>query len=361
MATYYIACGGTGGHFFPGVALAEKLKERGHTVCLYISKKEIDAKMAAAYPEFHSTTLDVIGWQGFSKIISFTSKFFRSYRFCKKELIQSKPKAVIGMGGFISAPPLLAARSIGLFTALHESNAIPGRVTRKLAGKVARVYLGFKKCASYLPNASTRFVGTPLRPHLNRVERAQAATSLGLNSQLKTITVMGGSQGAEGLNHLTCEALKQIAPDYKNEWQIIHLTGSRDEEKVRACYESCGFQAKVMAFSDAMAEIYSLSDFIISRSGASSLNEISFYRLPSILIPYPVAADDHQRVNASFFLEEGASFLLDEKKTSSHELASKIATLMKEEPFRQSMGQKAGRLFVSNATDQIVEELEHAA
>ena len=360
MDTYYIACGGTGGHFFPGIALAEKLMNRGHRVCLYISKKPIDASMAAAYPQFESTMLSVMGWQGFSKVVSFIWKFYQSYRFCKRQLAQSKPKAVIGMGGFLSAPPLLAARSLGIFTALHESNAIPGRVTRWLAHRVKRVFLGFKACANFLPNTSTRVVGTPLRPDLKRIDRTQATATLGLSNRLKTIAVMGGSQGAEGLNRLVCDALKKLAPTYLDQWQVIHLTGSRDEEVVRTCYASCELNAKVAAFSDAMAEVYSLSDLIISRSGASSLNEISFYALPSILIPYPSAADDHQRINASVFSEKGAAILLDEKKSESQKLADLLEALMKDESRRQSMARQAASLFTKDAADQIIQELEHA-
>ncbi len=190
------------------------------------------------------------------------------------------------MGGFTSAIPLLLGRQLQLPTLIHESNAIPGRVTKLIAPWVNKTLLGFESCANYLRRAHCVVTGTPVRRGLARIDRAVAAEKFGLNPALPIVLIMGGSQGAHGINQLVLKTLPLWHTD-REEVQFIHLTGQADANIAEINYRRQRLTAVVEAFSTEMEHFYSLADVVISRSGAASLTELSHYGLPSVLIPYP--------------------------------------------------------------------------
>src|SRR3954467_12359184 len=259
-----IACGGTGGHLFPGLAVAEVLRSRGHEVLLFVSEKEIDSLAMSGREEFRFEKLPSIGLPSlFSpKIFGFAGGFAESLRLCRGIYRRFKPHAVLGMGGFTSTAPVLAGKMRGVPTFIHESNAIPGKANRLTARMVRAVLLGFKECAPFFSNARTEVTGTPIRRELQPMDQKAARQKLGLREDLTTLLVMGGSQGASGINQSVIKSL----PFLQNlPIQVIHLAGARDERLVADNYQREKIPAYVRAVHHAMEEVYRARDFGLAR------------------------------------------------------------------------------------------------
>src|SRR5438552_11775694 len=207
-----IACGGTGGHLFPGIAVAEVLQNRGHEVMLLVSEKDIDAVALSGRTNFQVEKLPTVGLPSlFSPaFFGFTRRFIESLSLCRSIYRKFNPHLVLGMGGFTSTAPVLAGRMRGLPTFLHESNAVPGKANRYTARLVRAVLLGFKECAAFFPKVHTEFTGTPIRSSLRPVDRGTAREKLGLRNDLTTLLVMGGSQGASGINQAVIQSLPAL-------------------------------------------------------------------------------------------------------------------------------------------------------
>jgi UDP-N-acetylglucosamine--N-acetylmuramyl-(pentapeptide) pyrophosphoryl-undecaprenol N-acetylglucosamine transferase len=354
-----IACGGTGGHLFPGLAVAEELRLRGHDTLLLVSAKQIDAVALQGAKDQQSHALPGIGWPGFlsPRVFKFGMSLFNSWRECGQVYRDFQPTAVVGMGGFTSAIPLLLGRHLHLPTLIHESNAIPGRVTRMIAPWVNKTLLGFEGCANYLRRGHCVVTGTPVRRGLERIDRAVAAEKFGLDPALPIVLVMGGSQGAHGINQLILKTLPMWHGN-REEVQFIHLTGPADANIAEINYRRQRLTAVVQAFSTEMEHFYSLADVVISRSGAASLTELSHYGLPSVLIPYPAAADDHQTFNARIFEQAGAARVLVESKASP-EMLHQVVTDILTDPSKKSAMVAATRGLAGNdAAKRVAEEIE---
>jgi len=358
MATIGIACGGTGGHLYPGLAVAEKLEEAGHRIRLYVSNKEIDRTVLKHYAQFPSVALPTIGWPGLGPAaLRFCRKFYQAYRLSVGEIREHRLSAVLGMGGFTSAPLLLCASRRRIPTLLHESNAIPGKVTRMLATQSDRVLLGFSECSQYLNKSDCRITGTPVRSTLQRLSRADAAAHWDLHPERLTVTVIGGSQGASGLNHLIIQCLPDLAK-WRDRIQMIHQTGPRDVEKVEESYRKAGIPARVFAFCERMEMIYSMSDIMVARSGAASLTEISCYGLPSILVPYPHAAEDHQVFNARIFEKAGAAYMIRETAPGQEEFKACLDRWILDPELRAAAAGKSLALGKIDAAERVAREVQ---
>jgi len=357
---FVIAAGGTGGHLFPGLAVGEVLLARGHEVMLLISEKEIDAVATRGRNEFRIEKLTGIGMPKiFSPaIFGFALRFWKGLRRCKAIFREWRPAAVLGMGGFTSTAPILAGRSRKVPTFVHESNAIPGRANRLNARYVTKVLLGFEDCAHHFQKSKCEVTGTPLRSALTRpMDKAAALAALGLEPGRTTLLVMGGSQGAHGINN----AVSNAAPKLKSySWQVIHLAGAQDEQAMRAAYAREGVPAVVAAFHHRMEEAYGASDLAIARSGAASLAELSHFGLPAILVPYPFAADDHQTANARIFENAGAGVLVKESDATPELLSEKIAALIGATDRLVAMSKKSRNLALNNAAERVADVLLHS-
>ena len=356
-----IACGGTGGHLFPGLAVAETLHERGHEVLLFVSEKEIDTTALRDHPEFRAEKLPSIGMP--SNIVSpafvgFIRRFWESYSQCKKIYRKFRPSVVLGMGGFTSTAPILAARMKGLPCFVHESNTIPGRANRLASKFATSVLIGFEESRQRFPSANCINTGTPVRRNLgNPLERADAMKVFGLDPSRQTLLVTGGSQGASGINQLLFKSAPILAG---SGIQIIHLTGKNDDRLAAANYQRDDIPHYVAPFHHRMEEAYSASDLVISRAGASSLSEISKFGLPSILIPYPFATDDHQKANAEIYSQAGAAELVAEKEASPETFANLIATLLKDSGKRDKMSAMARKIAPGAAASNVADVMEKA-
>jgi UDP-N-acetylglucosamine--N-acetylmuramyl-(pentapeptide) pyrophosphoryl-undecaprenol N-acetylglucosamine transferase len=348
-----IACGGTGGHLFPGIAVAEKLLQRNCAVTLMISPKEVDQQAVKNISGMNLVTLPAVGLQRGAEL-AFLRGFGQSWRASRKSFKSSPPNAVIAMGGFTSAPPVLAAKTCGARTFLHESNTIPGRANRWLSRVVNRAFVGFPSAASRLKNSHVTVTGTPVRPCFRPRDPRACRLQLGLDPARPMVLVVGGSQGATGINQMVREALpaiSAIAPHL----QWFHLAGPNDAEDLKATYGSLNLSAVVHPFFDEMDLALGAASAAVSRAGASSLAELAAMRVPSVLVPYPVATDDHQRHNALAFVETGAARLLEQKHGSPEILARTLLELIENPAVREQM-QKALALWQTpNAADEIAQ------
>lgn len=368
---FFIACGGTGGHLFPGLAVAETLHERGHEVLLLVSEKEIDTVALRDHPEFRTEKLPSIGMPSVLSpaFARFLKRGWESFTTCRQLYSRYQPAAVLGMGGFTSAAPLLAARLKKIPCFLHESNAIAGRANRLAARWTDTVLLGLKSCEASFPGRHCIVTGTPVRRDLmTPLSKGEARAAFGLRPDLPTLLVMGGSQGAAGINQLLFRSapfLKERRADFQGKEdpsvQIIHLTGERDDNLAAINYQREGITAHVSPFHHRMAEAYAAADLVVSRAGAASLSELSHFSLPSVLIPFPFAADHHQHRNAESFRDAGAAELLEEKSADPESFALLIRNLLADDRRRDRMAVAASGVLPQGAAELVADVLEKAA
>jgi UDP-N-acetylglucosamine--N-acetylmuramyl-(pentapeptide) pyrophosphoryl-undecaprenol N-acetylglucosamine transferase len=330
-----IACGGTGGHLFPGIAIGQQLLRRKCEITLIISEKEVDNRAVRDVSDMWVVTLPTIGLTG-RNYLPFASKFLKSFLAAKKLFKARPPRAVLAMGGFTAAPPVVAAKLSGIPTFLHESNAVPGRANRMLANIVKRVFVGFDQAASQFPRCEVSVFGTPIRPQFTLRDAGAARAKLELAPERPTLLVTGGSQGASAVNDLILKSLPHLTR-LLPEFQYVHFTGTKDEDRVRQAYASAGAKAVVKAFYHEMDVALSAATVAISRAGSSSLAEIAALRIPSILIPYPEAIDDHQLINAREYEQTGAARVLEQAAATPEDLGQLIVTLAKNQAVRQSL------------------------
>lgn len=354
---FAIAAGGTGGHLFPGLAVGEVFLGRGHGVMLIVSEKEIDAVATQGRTGFRIEKVPGVGLQGKSPaaLVKFALKFRAGIAQCRKLLAEFQPSAVLGMGGFTSTAPILAGRKLRVPTFIHESNAIPGKAS-KLNGRLAtRVLVGFEECAQHFPAGKCEVTGTPIRQSLvERVEKPAALAAFSLTPERKTLLVMGGSQGARGLNRALANALPQLR-EYPV--QVIHLTGRDDEQTMRESYAAAGIPAFVAAFHHRMEQAYSAADLAIARSGAASLTELSHFALPGILVPLPTAAEDHQTLNARIFERAGAAVLMPQGEITGETLGAKLRWLLDDPARLAEMSQRSAALAPRNAAERVADTI----
>jgi UDP-N-acetylglucosamine--N-acetylmuramyl-(pentapeptide) pyrophosphoryl-undecaprenol N-acetylglucosamine transferase len=354
-----IACGGTGGHLFPGIAVAEELKKRGCKIALLISPKEIDQQAVKSATGFEIFTLPAVGLQN-RNYFSFALSFWKSFRAARNIFKKQKPDAVLAMGGFTSAPPILAARKFCAKTFLHESNTIPGRANRFLAKFVDEAFVGFPETESRLRVKKISITGTPVRPQFSvgrdsvEPKLSQCRTALGLDLNLPTVLVVGGSQGASGLNQMILSALPLLA---EKNWQWLHLTGANDFKKVKAAYAAKNLKAIVKPFLAEMDLALGAATACVSRSGASSLVEIAAMRLPSLLVPFPAAADNHQFFNAQAFKKTGAAKLLEQKDSAPEKVTEILTELVEDNVARSEIQNAVAQWHLPRAAEQIAENI----
>lgn len=346
-----IACGGTGGHLFPGMAVAEELTRRSCKVLLLISPKEVDQRAVKAARGIEVRTLPAIGLAR-GQFFRFLLGFRRSYRAAKQVFGEIPPRAVLAMGGFTSAPAILAGKHLGARTFLHESNTIPGRANRWLARWVDQIFVGFPSCAKRFHNPRVLVTGTPVRPEFRPGDIAQCRQRLGLDPARPVVLVVGGSQGASGLNRSVTAALPilvRVAP----EWQWVHLTGERDQETVRQAYQQAGAKAMVLPFCAEMHQVLGAATAAVSRAGASALSELAALRVPALLVPFPAATDDHQWHNAQAFADSGAARLLPESAATPEHLVQQLREIVESDVVRSQMQNSLSHWHAPQAAEEV--------
>ncbi|MDX1951559.1 MAG: undecaprenyldiphospho-muramoylpentapeptide beta-N-acetylglucosaminyltransferase [Verrucomicrobiota bacterium] len=351
-----IACGGTGGHLFPGLAIAEEFLNDQCTVTAIISEKEIDQQGIGSSDEIQVISLPSVALTkgGYFK---FASGFWKSLLQVRREFIQFKPDAVLAMGGFTSAPPIVAGKMAGAKTFLHEANSIPGRANRLLAPYVVKVFTGFPGTGPLLNcNMETTCVGMPVRSQFEPGDAGAARIALGLIADSPTLLVMGGSQGASGINKAVLESLPVLCEQIPS-LQFLHLTGKADFEQVRTAYASFPVKSVVLPFLTEMELALAAATVAVSRSGASSLAEFAAMGVPSLLVPYPIAADNHQFYNARAYAQSGAALMLEQREVRPETLLKKILPLLTDSHIREQMSRSVSKWHRADAAAHVVQEI----
>ncbi len=350
-----IACGGTGGHLFPGLAVAEELKHHGCVVTLLISPKDVDQQAVKSASGMNVATLPAVGLSG-GKRLAFARGFLHSLRVSRDLFKTEPPDAVLAMGGFTSAPPLLAGRLRRVPVFLHESNTIPGRANRWLSWLVNQAFIGFGEAVPRLHARSTKITGTPCRPQFKPAEAAACRAALGMDPARPVLLVTGGSQGASGLNQLVIAALPLLARRIPNV-QLFHLAGPNDARKVAQAAQAAGINATVHPFFADMHLALGAASVVVSRAGASSLAELAAMRAPAILVPYPAATDNHQYFNALAFEKTGAAILLEQPRATPEALAARVAEIMETPARFEEMRTALDKWHAPRAAEQIAESI----
>ncbi|MFI3243843.1 MAG: UDP-N-acetylglucosamine--N-acetylmuramyl-(pentapeptide) pyrophosphoryl-undecaprenol N-acetylglucosamine transferase [Akkermansia sp.] len=331
-----IACGGTGGHLFPGIAVAQELQKRGHEAVLLISRKEIDADASDKYENLNFYSVPAVAKPSmFSlKMPLFLCKLANTYNACKRIIKKEEIDIVLGMGGFTSLPPVRAGKKMGLRCFVHDSNALPGKANRMTARWCDRVLIGLEPARSYFPKSDCAHVGTPVRDEFKEAaDRMESRRALGLdlNEQDTLILTMGGSQGAIKLNTLLVQAAQQ---DPSTHYLII--SGKKDLSRVQALAAGHA-NIHIMGFCAQMASAYAACDGVIARAGASSLCELSELGKACLLVPFPFAADDHQTHNARAYVKHQAAIMCQQDALTPAKVRDFVDRHIKNRVAREAM------------------------
>ena len=340
-----IAASGTGGHLFPALALAEKLPDY-QIEWLGVPDRLETQLVPKQYP---LNTIAVEGFQqGFGlSSIRILGKLALSILEVRRILKQGNFQGVFTTGGYIAGPAVIAARSLGLPVIFHESNALPGKVTRFFGPWCSAVALGFEVAAKYLPRAKNVCVGTPVRAQFLD-GTINAPLDLAIPDGVPLIVVFGGSQGAVAINKLVRESAKAW---FDVGIYVLHLTGDRDPQADSLKHP----QYIALPFYNNMAPLLQRATLAISRSGAGSLTELAVCGTPAILIPYPFAAEDHQSYNADVFTKAGAALTLKQSELTTEALQSNVLSLLQSPQELAKMGEKAKAIAVPDSAEKLAQ------
>lgn len=358
---FVLAGGGTGGHLYPGLVVAETLRalQPGLDVSVFGTSRPIDRKLVGPRG-FELVEQEVKSWPRRPwQIPRFLWAWHRSVRRVRRRFKERRPALVLGLGGYSAAPAVVEAARMGVPTALFNPDAGPGRANRKLAGRVDLIFTQWRETAEDFDRSpKVRCTGCPIRPEFARVKRQEAIRALKLDPDKKTLLITGASQGAWSINAAVTQLLDlwQMAID----WQLIHLTGNADFEGCRQQYREAGVNALTAAFTEHMPACMAAADLVISRAGASTLAEIMAMGVPSILMPYPFDRARHQLANARILAENHAAVIVDDANdadANAKALRGVLENLMNSDHRRCRMAEAASAMGRHDAALAIAEAL----
>lgn len=361
-----ITGGGTGGHIYPALAVAEELKKRGWEILYLGSDHRMEAEIVPrAGFDFKELSVRPLPRKISTKIIS--SLYYNTKAFLKAlKLIRNfKADVVIGTGGFVAGPVVLAGSVLRKRTIIHEQNAYPGITNKLLARVVDKVCLNFPESADYLKikESKIEITGNPVRPKILNVEREKAYRELNLKPELKTILITGGSLGAEVINQNVIELYKYAV---QNEIQILHLSGKKNYGQLLAKLKKNSLDPEnpllnIIDYLDEMEYALAAADLIIARAGATGLAEITSCAKASVLIPFAAAAENHQLVNARTLQENNAALVIEESELNEELLLEKVKMIIKDEEKLKSMSAAAEKMSQKNSLANIIRVIEKSS
>jgi UDP-N-acetylglucosamine--N-acetylmuramyl-(pentapeptide) pyrophosphoryl-undecaprenol N-acetylglucosamine transferase len=349
-----IAGGGTGGHLYPGIAIADAVTAAGGQVVFVGTERGLETRLVpkAGYPLelVRVSGLKRMGAAGFLRGIG---RLPAAYLASRRILKQHRPDVVLGVGGYASGPLMFAAALSGYPTAVQEQNSVPGFTNRVLGRFARRVFVAFDEAAGSFARRKVRFTGNPVRRSL-----IDAAAALSERPGGGSILILGGSQGSHAVNELASGMVRVL--DARGRLPpIVHQTGPDEHDRMQVHYAAFGYadRVQVRAFIDDMPAALADASLVVARAGALTLAELAIMRRPAILIPLPTAADDHQTVNAMAFVRAGAAVVLPQADASATRLGELADEILRDAARRQAMAQAMGALARPGATDAIVAEL----
>lgn len=355
-----ITGGGTGGHLFPALAVQAALtRRRPETVVLFIGALEgleatILPRLGLTFRGLQVRQVKGRGWRGQATALLGLPWVVRQ---AMRLLREFGAQVVLGVGGYASFPTVLAARILRIPAVIHEQNAFPGLANRWLGTFASGVAVSFEAAAGFFPAGRVTVTGNPVRAEIQPSDAGQARQRFGLLPERFTVLIFGGSQGAHRINLGTVEALPRLA-GLKEQLQFLHGTGERDLNDVRQAYEQGRYRARVEAFFQDMATAYAAADFVIARAGASTIFELAAMGKAALLVPYPHAANDHQRLNAEALVKAGAAWTVPDQYCDGQRVAASVQAALEKPEVLTQMREKARSLARPDAADRIVDLLE---
>ncbi len=351
---FIIAGGGTGGHLFPGIAVAGELRNRfvNPRIVFVTGHRRMETDILNRYG-YESRSVEVEGLKGrglkkgFGVLVRLPKGLFQSISIIRKV----SPCVVLGVGGYAAGPVCLASRLLGVPTAIHEQNSYPGLTNRLLARVVDRVLISYEESGGHFGSARTVLTGNPIREELFLEQKTDSKTT-----ETFTVLVLGGSQGAQAVNQAFVDALIQL-----RKWDlrpsVIHQTGHADYENMQEQYRENGLEGDPVPFIEDMAGVYGRAQLVVSRAGATTLSELAALGKPSILIPYPYAANQHQDTNARALERAGGAIVKFQEGLTGEGLAEELARLMKHPERLSAMGRAAKEMGRPDAARRIADQL----
>ena len=349
-----IAGGGTGGHLFPGIAIAKTLSEKikSSEIAFAIGNKPIEKEILAPYG-YKTVSFKIEGIKGKNPYNIAKALFMIPATLCQAVsfLKNFKPNVVLGMGGYSSGPVCLVAKLMGIATAIHEQNSYPGLTNRILSKVVDKIFISFKESKKFFCHKKTVLTGNPIRKtFFDHFESDY------YKNDLFTIFVSGGSQGSTAINDIVTAAAC-LLKEQGLAFRIIHQSGQNDYEKINVFYKDKNIDATVLPFINDIKEVYEQADIVIARAGASTIFELAAMGKPSILIPLPHAANDHQTENARSIHSCGGAFVLSQSNADKYNISAIIKNLIADKDTLKRMGDSAMTLAKPDAAEQITDGL----
>ncbi len=357
MSKIIIACGGTGGHLAPGIAVAEVLQERGHQCLLLISEKQVDSTLVRKYGHLTFRKMPGRAFAGGLRARgAFLLSLFAGMRHARNLLRSESPDLVLLFGGFLSLGLGLMARLAKVPVVLHEANCVPGRAIRLMKHLASRIYLPDGLRLKGIEPDCIRYYGYPVRREIKHVLKAEAWKKLGIEVPQKLLVVIGGSQGAQVLNDWVVHNFERLAGHGISVYCVTGLGNSSSGTMREAGEDGTGNSMTMVPFSDRMGDVISAAELVLSRAGAGSIAELIRCRAPAILIPYPYAADDHQWANARSHERHGAGMAI--AQNDMDRLWSEVKALMFNDWLLSKFKSNLERLDRFDSSERIASDLE---
>ncbi len=353
-----IAGGGTGGHLYPGLAIAEAIRRRAEKAKIVFMGTPRGIETRVVPKEGYELVLLPV--RGLLRKLTFENVLFpfrllwsviRSVLFFRR----FRPQLIIGTGGYVSGPALIAAKLMGIPAVIQEQNSYPGLVSRWLGRYVTAVFIAFENARRYFPGQEQIFVeGNPVRSVDLQVTKEEAYQHFQLKPDRKTVLIFGGSQGARKLNEIVGRMLTN--PDFLQNKQILWITGSNWYERWRHFNENQGRRICVLDYCHNMHQAYAITDLAVCRAGALTIAELTIWGIPAIYVPFPFATADHQTQNARAVAEAGGGLVIPESELTAEGLAQTIDSLLQDEPRLRSMAGAARKRGRPEAADRIAQK-----
>ncbi|UCF44293.1 MAG: UDP-N-acetylglucosamine--N-acetylmuramyl-(pentapeptide) pyrophosphoryl-undecaprenol N-acetylglucosamine transferase [Planctomycetota bacterium] len=361
--SFFFAGGGTGGHIYPSIGVAEQIikLEPEAKIHLFVSTREIDTQILTQ-TSFSHTQLPA---KGFSvrpdRLIDFGVSFLKSCSVAKRIIRESSDAVVIGAGGFVAAPVCWAAYRLKIPTALLNVNILPGKADKMVARWADVVFVQFEETARYFAKSGVKVhvVGCPLRSGFTSPKPDDAIGRLGLHKDKKILLITGASSGSENINITVCSLLEKLSI-FADDWQIVHLTGRANLREVKSKYADAKIGHEVLGYYDDMADLLAGADLVVGRSGAVSVAEYAAGGAPSICMPYPYHRDRHQYLNAGKLVEAGAAVIVEDLADADERgrgLWEQLEGLMKDKDRREQMAGACAAIVKKGAAARVAERL----
>jgi len=348
-----VAGGGTGGHLFPGIAVAQRFaaKIAGARLLFVGTGRPFEsAAVGRAGFAHHAVAVEGIKGRGWKKALAAAFKVPRALLESMRLLARFRPHLIFGVGGYASAPTVAAGWLTGKAVVLQEQNLLPGIANRILSPLAQRVYVSFPETAAHFPRRKVRVCGNPVRREvIDAAKRSAGRRNGGL-----TVLILGGSQGAHGINTAVVDALAHI--EHRSRLRFIHQTGEADRVGVRAAYAEAGIEADVRAFFHDVGRIFGEADLVICRAGATTVAELTAIGKAVVFVPFPHAADDHQTKNAASLARRGAAEMIVEAELTGAGLARKIDNFIQCSEALQTLARRARQFGRPEAAEVIVDD-----